>query len=52
MAGDNQENPEGGEPPQDGAAAIAWAILKAGRAIGEAIDRLAEATHRLADAQL
>jgi hypothetical protein len=47
-----QPGPEPAPMPAEGLAAIAWAILKAGREIAEALDRFAEAAQRIADSQM
>jgi len=50
---DDQTPSTDSEPmPKGGMAAIAWAILRTGREVAGALDRLAEALHRLADAHM
>jgi hypothetical protein len=52
MSDDEKSRPSASDPmPRDGAQALAWAIVRAGREIAAAIDRMAEATQRLADSQ-
>ena len=53
MSDDEKSRPSASDPmPRDGAQALAWAIVRAGREIAAAaIDRMAEATQRLANSQ-